>query len=141
MKTLLLFWSDVNLLLCGCDVELWMSTDSLLDGFAGASSPSAQAAMTKTAFLPVSAPSNPGSSGHVRLCPLGDAAVRWYLCTRHERSVLFVAGSGRVDAVANSCPLCGNYGSIFRGCACSHADNLLDRSERPARRLKRPAPG
>ena len=90
----------------------------------------------------------PGSSGgavdsnpvadhsHTDLCPLGGAATRWYLCVRHGAGLVFCAGSGRVDSVANSCPLCGHLSGPFAGCACEYARNLLDRSARPGRRVR-----
>ena len=73
---------------------------------------------------------------HVALCPLGGAATRWYLCAGHGPGLVFSAGSGQVDSVANSCPLCGCLCRQFLGCACEYAHHPLDRSTRPGRRIR-----
>lgn len=72
---------------------------------------------------------------HDELCPLGAAKTRWYLCKRHPLGVVFRAGSGRLDSVANSCPACGALSVQFQGCACEYVPHPLDRVKRPGRRI------
>lgn len=74
---------------------------------------------------------------HVELCPEGGGATRWYLCRQHPQALVFQAGSGQVDSVANSCPVCGNLCSVFTGCTCKHASHPLDRASRPGRQIRR----
>lgn len=74
---------------------------------------------------------------HMHLCPLGNGGTRWYLCDGHGPGVVFQAGSGLLDSVANSCPLCGSLSVQFHGCACEHALHPLDRAARPGRRIRR----
>lgn len=73
---------------------------------------------------------------HEDLCPLGAAETRWYLCRWHGPGLVFQAGSGHVDAVANSCPLCARFCGPFHGCACEYSRNLLNSAERPGRRIR-----
>ncbi len=74
---------------------------------------------------------------HVSLCPLGRGSTRWYVCRRHPQALVFQAGSGQLDSVANSCPVCGGLSSRFTDCACDFAPHPLDRASRPGRRIRR----
>lgn len=73
---------------------------------------------------------------HSELCPLGHGGTRWYSCRRHDRHLVFPAGLGKMDAVANSCPLCGSLCNPYVGCACPHSTEILDRSTRPGRPIR-----
>lgn len=75
-------------------------------------------------------------TSHVDLCPLGGGGTRWYLCGEHGPGLVFQAGCGRVDSVANSCPLCGRLCRPFVGCACEYALHPLHREARPGRRIR-----
>lgn len=74
---------------------------------------------------------------HVDLCPVGGGGTRWYLCRQHPQALVFQAGSGRVDSVANSCPVCGNLSALFTNCTCEYAPHPLDRASRPGRQIRR----
>ena len=74
---------------------------------------------------------------HADTCPHGLGKTRWYVCRGHDKGVVFQAGSGQLDSVANSCPLCGGFSAEFTGCACTYSAHPLDRSARPGRRVIR----
>jgi hypothetical protein len=77
-----------------------------------------------------------GDDGHHRLCPLGGGETRWYICVLHDPSVVFQAGSGHLDAIANSCPRCARLSRSFIGCACEEAASVVDRERRKGRRVR-----
>jgi hypothetical protein len=79
---------------------------------------------------------DPGQQSHSELCPLGRGATRWFSCGRHNRVVVFPAGLGKMDFVANSCPLCSSLCSSYIGCVCPHSVDMLDRSSRPGRPIR-----
>ena len=73
---------------------------------------------------------------HSELCPLGQGGTRWYSCRHHSRNLIFPASLGKLDSIANSCPLCGSLGGPYLGCACPHSAAILDRSSRPGRPVR-----
>lgn len=73
---------------------------------------------------------------HHRLCPLGGGETRWYACAIHDPVIIFQAGSGYLDAIANSCPRCARLSRSYLGCACDHVGSQISRERRVGRKVE-----
>ncbi len=120
----------------------WKSPDEASESLreSGADEPSSESRYSAAEQVSEEAGAAATESRHVDLCPKGGAATRWYLCRRHTQGLIFRAGSGRSDSVANSCPVCGGLSARYSGCTCEYAAFPLDRAERPGRRILRKDP-
>lgn len=86
---------------------------------------------------PLSAPAfNDADRIHHRLCPLGGGETRWYACAIHDPVIIFQAGSGYLDAIANSCPRCARLSRSYLGCACDHVGSQISRERRVGKKVE-----